>query len=512
MDRIPLYTYNTVEEFNQYIEELEDKETFDIYNYERTGELLETASYVSIDISAFIEQTKYNSNGVHTLVYNFKDITDTSKIIIKSDLVDQAMKHYYMLFSEDTIPLYEEIDEDVEDKFIPFARRSLYTYENSLQLNNIISLSEENEIHFDYFSQIGQDLEKFKLLNDDKKSVIIDITNITLFAMEKAGNNYVVEQLLGILPNFNIIINKDIADEALDLYRVLFSSKEPISELLKGVTPLSAELDESEEKVIKITDLSTAQISDFHETFSSRLFGHEDFKSIFKERLDNFVIENSINLKKIFSVFLLGNSGIGKTEVAKIIQDLLNKDTKLIKINFGNYSTHDALNSLIGSPRGYVGSQEGELSVKISKSKAGIVLCDEFEKTTYQLSNFFLELLQDGVFTDSMSREYNLDGYIIIFTSNINETELYKIIAPELISRLDIIAEFNYLTSQEKMDYINYQIQTLKKDLEKNEDLPRFSEEDIAYFKRINIDSTNNLRDLKRNLHDRMLNRLKELM
>lgn len=64
------------------------------------------------------------------------------------------------------------------------------------------------------------------------------------------------------------------------------------------------------------------------------------------------------------------------------------------------------------------------LSDKVKKSKVGIVLCDEFEKTTRPVSSFFLELLEEGKFTDSMAREYDLDGYILVFTSNLqNEVE-----------------------------------------------------------------------------------------
>ena len=62
--------------------------------------------------------------------------------------------------------------------------------------------------------------------------------------------------------------------------------------------------------------------------------------------------------------------------------------------------------SLIGSPAGYVGCNHGELSEKIQKSKVGILLCDEFEKTTRPVFSFFLELLEEGRFTDSMASEY----------------------------------------------------------------------------------------------------------
>lgn len=201
---------------------------------------------------------------------------------------------------------------------------------------------------------------------------------------------------------------------------------------------------------------------------------------------------------------------MGKTEVARIIKRTLNEDTSLVKINFGNYSSDNALNSLMGSPRGYIGSEDGELSLKISKSEAGIILCDEFEKATLPVFNFFLELLEDGIFTDSQSREYDLDGYIIVFTSNMLENQYYEKITKELQSRFDIVCELQLLTKEEKMDYLECQTELFLKKIKLNKDLPEFSKQEFEDFKKINIDSTNNLRDIKRMLQGTILNKLKD--
>ena len=76
-----------------------------------------------------------------------------------------------------------------------------------------------------------------------------------------------------------------------------------------------------------------------YDNLSFQLKGHIEFKRRFKESLENFLILNSIGEEKIFSIFLLGNSGLGKTEVARIIKRTLNEETSLVKINFGNYSS-----------------------------------------------------------------------------------------------------------------------------------------------------------------------------
>jgi ATP-dependent Clp protease ATP-binding subunit ClpA len=172
---------------------------------------------------------------------------------------------------------------------------------------------------------------------------------------------------------------------------------------------------------------------------------------------------NKAGEQKVFSIFLFGQSGIGKTEVARILADGLEKEAYFAKINFQNYDRQDAVNSLIGSPRGYIGSQQGELGDKIARSNLGILLCDEFDKANRPVHNFFLELLEEGIFTDSLGREYDLNGYIIIFTSNIISTKEYKDVIPnELQTRFDLVAEFQSPTSEDKVRFVDLLIEQSK--------------------------------------------------
>lgn len=142
-------------------------------------------------------------------------------------------------------------------------------------------------------------------------------------------------------------------------------------------------------------------------------------------------------------------SGVGKTETARILSDLLAPGQPLPKINFGNYSSNDSLNSLIGSPRGYIGSEEGELSLKIEASESSVILIDEFEKTNPAVWNFFLDLLESGHFTDSQGAMHGLDGYTIVFTSNAPKEEVRGKFPPELLSRFGLKARFAHYSKKQ---------------------------------------------------------------
>jgi len=164
------------------------------------------------------------------------------------------------------------------------------------------------------------------------------------------------------------------------------------------------------------------------------------------------------------------------------------------------------LNSLIGSPAGYIGCNHGELSEKIQKSKVGVLLCDEFEKTTRPVFSFFLELLEEGRFTDSMAREYDMDGYVIVFTSNLlNEADYKKVIPPELQTRFDLVCEFEEPTSTEKREFLDLLFEKAKttySELFKKIEVTEAEKEPLYAF---GFSSLSALREIKRVFNNRLV-------
>ena len=173
--------------------------------------------------------------------------------------------------------------------------------------------------------------------------------------------------------------------------------------------------------------------------------------------------------KKIFSILLCGKSGIGKTEVGRILQKAMYPEEPPIKINFGNYSGKGSLWSLIGSPKGYMGSETGgELTNKIINSKSKIIIIDELDKADATIFNFFYEMLEDGQYTDLVGKVVDLDGYIVIFTANLDSSNFQEMIPEPLFSRFDMTYEFQQLTTEDKKRFVLEFIDVLIAEYEEN--------------------------------------------
>lgn len=205
----------------------------------------------------------------------------------------------------------------------------------------------------------------------------------------------------------------------------------------------------------------------------------------------------------------MGDSGVGKTEVARTIHKALGSQAKLAKINFGNYSSHDALNSLIGSPLGYIGSDGGELLKRVNESDIGLILIDEFEKADNAVFNYFLDVLENGKIVNSQADEYDVNGYIIVFTSNITKENFKSKISPELRSRFDYKGVFNLLTDEDKKKFVHFRVnQIITKYREfVSADIPDRLHDVIV--SEINVSQFKNMRDLNKKIKDTFVAHIK---
>ena len=130
--------------------------------------------------------------------------------------------------------------------------------------------------------------------------------------------------------------------------------------------------------------------------------------------------------KPIGSFFFLGPTGVGKTQLAKVLaQFLFDSQDSLIRIDMSEYMESHSISRMIGSPPGYVGYEEGgQLADAVKNKPYSVILFDEIEKAHKDVTNVLLQVLDEGMLTDGLGREINFKNTIIIMTSNIGAKEL----------------------------------------------------------------------------------------
>ena len=480
-----LFTYSTADE----IRYLNDKEYLVV---SRLDNSFNYGEYDYIDITLAIEHLYYNPQNKIYFLYLEKYLKYDCVAVINIRQAEIALNMFPTLFYE-TRELSEEIPElnNIKNSNEQITKRKLYYYYNT-EKNNLFEYFNKKNIQFiDITWVISQ--EKIKKMNFNKE-IFIDITSLI-----KDKTTEAIESFITKIP-FNTVkymCEYDDYNHELNFY---FEKEIHISEKFSDFETNN----ENKLEIRKIIDLNKEQLNELENCINVNLIGHDTFKTKLNNSLKQFKILNELKLKKIFSIFLLGGSGIGKTEVARIINNSFDNNAQLVKINFGNYTSNDSINSLIGSPRGYIGSEDGELSLKLSKKHAGIILCDEFEKADSKIFSFFLELLEEGRFTDSQSRVYDLDGYIIIFTSNLNSVEFSKYIPNEFQTRLDLISEFTPLTYDEKEKFVKLELEKIQKTMKNNQKYDNINLFDFNMD--FNLNEIDNLRDIQRKIYDQVIN------
>jgi ATP-dependent Clp protease ATP-binding subunit ClpC len=261
-------------------------------------------------------------------------------------------------------------------------------------------------------------------------------------------------------------------------------SKENVAEVVAMMTgvPVQRVAQHESERLVKMYD----EIKD------SVIGQDEAIKKIVKAIQRNRAGLKDPN-KPIGSFIFLGPTGVGKTQLAKVLaRYLFDSDDALIRIDMSEYMEKFAVSRLIGAPPGYVGYEEGgQLTEKVRRKPYSVVLLDEIEKAHPDVFNLLLQALDDGQLTDSLGRKINFKNTIIIMTSNIGvrqlkdfgqgvgfttsakkeaadehaksvlENALKKAFAPEFLNRIDDVVIFNSLSREDIHKIIDIELKNL---------------------------------------------------
>jgi ATP-dependent Clp protease ATP-binding subunit ClpC len=248
----------------------------------------------------------------------------------------------------------------------------------------------------------------------------------------------------------------------------------------------------------RIAQNESSRLVSMYDRIHDKLIGQDEaIKKVVKA-----IQRNRAGLKDpnrpIGSFVFLGPTGVGKTQLAKVLSKyLFDSDDALIRIDMSEYMEKFAVSRLIGAPPGYVGYEEGgQLTEKVRRKPYSVVLLDEIEKAHPDVFNLLLQVLDDGQLTDSLGRKIDFKNAIIIMTSNIGsrqlkdfgqgvgfatsakslsvleheksvvENALKKAFAPEFLNRIDDVIIFNSLDKESINQIIDIELSSLYKRIE----------------------------------------------
>ncbi len=244
--------------------------------------------------------------------------------------------------------------------------------------------------------------------------------------------------------------------------------------------------------------------------------------------------------RPIGSFLFLGPTGVGKTELTKALAECMFNDEKaLIRVDMSEYMERHSVSKLIGSPPGYVGHDEsGQLTEQVRHRPYAVVLFDEVEKAHPEVFNVLLQVLDDGVLTDSKGRKVNFKNTIIIMTSNIGSQYIQKMetigfhnhdeqaeylhmkdkvqdalkdyFRPEFLNRIDEVVVFDILSPEVIKDIVQIRLsQVLARLREKGIEVT-VSDEVLSYLSRVGYTPQYGARPLNRLIQTKILNPIAE--
>ena len=259
--------------------------------------------------------------------------------------------------------------------------------------------------------------------------------------------------------------------------------------------------------LVKLEEKESEKLIRMEEELHKRIISQEEAIKAVSKAIRRSRAGLKSSKKPIGSFFFLGPTGVGKTELAKALAwFMFNNESSLIKIDMSEYMERFSVSRLTGAPPGYVGYEEGgQLTEKIRKKPYSVVLFDEIEKAHPDVFNILLQVLDEGVLTDSFGRKVDFKNTLIIMTSNLGArliekatplgfqrdaselvyerikenvlSELKKTFNPEFLNRVDEIVVFHPLEKEHLISIIDLLVEETNKMLVERELVVEVSKE-----------------------------------
>lgn len=387
---------------------------------------------------------------------------------------------------------------------------------------------EDDEQSKDRLAKIEEELAELKKSNDElvkrweaQKAAISRVREVkkeidaVKHDMETAERNYDLNKLAelkyGRLPELQKELARLAKGDAEDKDGVLLKEEVDEEDIAKVVSTWTGI------PVARLNGGEREKLIHLEERLHQRVVGQDEAVKAVSEA----VIRARAGIKDpnrpIGSFIFLGPTGVGKTELAKALAEILFDDERnMIRIDMSEYMEKHTVSRLIGAPPGYVGYDEGgQLTEAVRRRPYSVILLDEIEKAHADVFNVLLQVLDDGRLTDGQGRIVDFKNTLIIMTSNLGSAEimqkkgevtreevqsmLMRFFRPEFLNRVDDIVVFKALQEDQIKDIVKLILKELSDRLQKQLDMTlTASDEAVAYLAGAGFDPAFGARPLKR--------------
>lgn len=292
--------------------------------------------------------------------------------------------------------------------------------------------------------------------------------------------------------------------------------------------------------VEKLSQVDSKKYLNLEKELHKRVIGQDEAVSAISRAIRRNQSGIRTGRRPVGSFMFLGPTGVGKTELAKALAEVLFDDeSALIRFDMSEYMEKFAASRLNGAPPGYVGYDEGgELTEKVRQKPYSVLLFDEVEKAHPDIFNLLLQVLDDGILTDSRGRKVDFSNTIIIMTSNLGATalrddkmvgfgaqllshshemmqnrileELKKTYRPEFINRIDEKVVFHSLSEDNMQEVVKIMVQPLIQNLAEKGIVLKFQSSVMKYLAEVGYDVEMGARPLRRTIQTKIEDPLSE--
>ncbi len=293
--------------------------------------------------------------------------------------------------------------------------------------------------------------------------------------------------------------------------------------------------------VTQLTQQESERLLNMEKILHERIVGQDKAVSAVSKAIRRGRVGIKNPNRPLGSFIFLGPTGVGKTELCKSLAEaMFGSEDAIIKLDMSEYMEKHTVSKLIGSPPGYVGFEEGgQLTEKIRRKPYSVVLFDEIEKAHPDVFNMLLQILEDGVLTDSKGRKVSFKNAVIIMTSNVGASkitngatslgfgdsadenkniedlvteDLKRTFKPEFLNRIDEIIVFNRLEKDDIKEIAVRMLKSLTKRLDEMEIKLSFTDGAVSAIADAGFDNVYGARPLRRAIQQKIEDPLSELM